>query len=77
MRKMFLKYCKPYRWLISKLFGKYNVERVSIPFGIYGNFDIHYLGFDKDGNVEKGFTSIVDALRNKGDLGLTVLYDKY
>ena len=77
MKKIFLKYCRPYRWLISKLFGKYNVEKLSLPSAIYGNFKHCYLGFDKDGNVQKGFTSIIDALRHKRDLGLTVLYDKY
>lgn len=80
MRKFFLKYCRPYRWMICKLFGKpHNGERgkLSIPFKIYGDFDVHYLGYDQDGNVKKGFKNIVDALKNKGDLGLTVLYDKY
>ena len=77
MRKFFLKHCKLYRWLIKKLFYKPHPERLSIPWDIYGDFDVHYLGYDKDGNVQKGFKNIVDALRNKGDLGLTVLYDKY
>ncbi len=77
MKKLFLKYCRPYRWLFNKLFGKYNIEKLSIPFDIYGNFKFCYLGFDKDGNVQKGFANIVDALKNKGELGLTVLYDKH
>lgn len=77
MKKFFIKHCRPYRWLICKLFGKYKVDKLSIPFKIYGDFDVFYLGFDKDGKVHKGFTSIIDALKNKGDLGLTVLYDKY
>jgi hypothetical protein len=80
MRKFFLKHCRLYRRLVCKLFGKpHNGERgkLSIPFQIYGDFDIHYLGYDQDGNVKKGFRNIVEALKNKGDLGLTVLYDKY
>jgi len=77
LQKFFLKYCKIYRKLIVKLFGKYNVYEFHIPWEIYGDFDIHYLGYDKDGHVKKGFRNIIDALKNKGDLGLTVLYDKY
>ena len=77
MKKFFLKHCKIYRILISKLFGKYKVKELIIPFGIYGNFEYCYLGFDKDGNVQKGFKNLIDALKNRGSLGLTVLYDKY
>ena len=77
MRKFFLKHCQLYWVLISKLFGKYDVERLSIPFPIYGDFNCHYLGFDKDGTVRRGFHSLPEAIKNRGDLGLTVLYDKY
>jgi hypothetical protein len=48
---------------------------LSIPWDIYGDFDVCYLGYDKDGNVKKGFKTIIEAIRNKGDLGLTVLYE--
>lgn len=76
MRKFFLKHCRPYRWLIAKLFGKpYNGTRLTIPWNIYGDFDVCYLGYDKDGNVKKGFRNIIEALKNKGNLGLTVLYE--
>jgi len=77
LRKFFLKHCTIYRKLICKLFGKYNCEVISIPSRIYGNFDYCYLGYDENGNVQKGFRNIFDALKNKGDLGITVLYDKY
>ena len=59
------------------MFAKYEVEWLYIPSSIYGNFDYCYLGFDKDGNVQKGFSSLLDAIKNRGDLGVTVLYDKY
>ena len=75
MRKFFLKHCRIYRRLISKLFGKYEYEHLSIPMRIYTNFDYCYFGYDKDGNVKKGFTSLIDALKNKDDLGITVLYE--
>jgi hypothetical protein len=77
MKKFFLKHCLLYRWLICKLFGKPHPERLQIPWNIYGNFDVCYLGYNEKGHVEKGFTNIVEAIKNKGDLGLTVLYDKY
>ena len=44
---------------------------------IYGNFDYCYLGFDETGEVKKGFKNIFDAIKNRGNLGLTVMYDKY
>lgn len=75
MRKFFLSHCVLYRWLVCKLFGKYNPSKLSFPCGILGDFTINYVGYDQDGNVKKGFRNIVEALRNKGDLGLTVLYD--
>ena len=50
MYKTFLKYCKLYRIIIDKLFSLNGVYRLSIPMGIYGNFDNHYLVYDKDGN---------------------------
>jgi hypothetical protein len=50
---------------------------VSIPWEIYGDFDVHYLGIDENGNAKKGFKTLAEALRNKGNLSLTVLYDKY
>ena len=77
MRKFFLKHCKIYRMLVCKIFGKYKVSELSIPFGIYGDFNYHYLGFDKDGKVHKGFKNIVDVIKNKGNLGITVVYDGY
>lgn len=76
VEKFFLRYCGPYRWLIRKLFGKYPVERLSIPMSIYADFECCYLGFDKDGNVHKGFANLFDAIKNRGDLGLTVIYDR-
>ena len=76
MRKFFLANCTPYRKLIKKLFGKYKPDFIAVPWEIYANFDYHYLGYDKDGVVKKGFKNIVDALKNRGNLGLTVQYDK-
>ena len=77
MRKFFLKHCKLYRKMVSKFFGRYDVCRLSIPMNIYGNFEFHYLGFDADGNVKKGFKTLSEAIKNRGNLGLTVMYDKY
>lgn len=77
MRKFFLKHCRLYRILIHRLFGKYNVSELTIPFDIYGNFNYHYMGFNEKGVVVKGFKNIFEAIKNKGDLGITVLYDKY
>ena len=77
MRKFFLKHCRLYRWLIKKLFYKPHPERLSIPWNIYGDFDVHYLGYDKDGNVQKGFRNIFEAVKNRGNLGLIAMYDKY
>ena len=75
MKKFFLKHCAWYRWLIKKLFYKPHPDRLSIPWNIYGDFDVHYIGYDKNGNVLKGFRNIFEAVKNRGDLGLTVLYD--
>ena len=75
MKKFFLRHCRLYRALVSRLFGRYNVGTLSIPMQILGNFKYCYLGFDRDGNVQKGFTNIFSAVKNRGDLGLTVLYD--
>ena len=77
MKKFFLKHCKLYRKMVCKFFGRYDVDKISIPMRIYGNFDYCYLGFDKNGNVQKGFKNIFEAIKNRGDLGLTVMYDKY
>ena len=77
MRKFFLKHCVLYRKLIKKLFGNPNITMVNIPWEIYGDFDVHYLGIDENGNAKKGFQTLAEALRNKGNLSLTVLYDKY
>lgn len=77
MRKFFLKHCVLYRKLIKRFFGNPNITTVSIPWEIYGNFDVHYLGIDETGYAQKGFKTLTEALRNKGDLSLTVMYDKY
>ena len=78
MQKFFLKHCAIYRRLIEKFFGfRVNGGRIHIPFNIYGDFDIHYLSYDENGHVKKGFRTLKEALRNRGNLGLTVLYDKY
>ena len=77
MKKFFLKHCALYRWLIKKLFYKPHPERLHIPWNIYGDLNVCYLGYDENGNVKKGFRNIVDAIKNRGTLGLTVMYDKY
>ena len=75
MRKFFINNCSLYRKLICKLFGAKNVSTLHFPCGILGNWNIFYVGYDADGNVKKGFKSLGQALRNKGDLYLSVLYD--
>lgn len=77
IKNAFLKYCKPYRRFICKYFGIPSVYRISIPFGYYGDFGCHYLAYDKDGEVKKGFSSLFEAIKNRGDLGLTVIYNRY
>jgi len=79
MYKTFLKYCRPYRILIEKLFSLERVYSFSIPMRIYGNFDNHYLLYDKKGNVVEGTSTLRQALkkRNNGEFGITVMYDKY
>lgn len=77
MRKFFLKHCVLYRKLIKKLFGNSNISTVHIPWEIYGDFDVHYLGIDENGYAKKGFKNLYEAIKNKGNLSLTVLYDKY
>lgn len=78
MQKFFLKHCSIYRLIVKKLFGKpKSSDFLHIPWEIYGDFDVHYLGYDEQGHVKKGFRTLREAIRNKGNLGLTVLYDKY
>jgi hypothetical protein len=77
MRNFFLKHCTIYRKLIYRLFGRFEISTLNIPFEIYGDFKVHYLGFDSQGTVHKGFRNIVDALLHRGELGITVLYDRY
>ena len=79
MYKFFLKYCKLYRIIVDKLFSLKGVYSFSIPMRIYGNFDNHYLLYDKQGNVVDGTEYLYQALkkRNNGEFGITVLYDKY
>lgn len=79
MYKIFLKYCKLYRIIIDKLFSLNGVYSFSIPMRIYGDFDNHYLLYDKNGNVVEGTSSLYQALkkRNNGEFGITVMYDKY
>lgn len=79
MYKFFLKYCRPFRIVVEKLFGLKNVYRLSIPMGIYGNFDNHYLVYDNEGNVIKGTQFLFQALkeRKNNQYGISVLYDKY
>ena len=77
MQQFFLKHCSLYRRVIHRLFGRYPVRQLSFNSGIYGDENVHYIGFDKHGNVQKGWPTLRDALRNRGTLGITVLYDRY
>ena len=77
IKNMFLKYCKPYRWLVCRIFGIPSVHRISIPFGYYSDFDCHYLAYDKEGDVKIGFSTLREAIKNRGDFGLTVIYNRY
>lgn len=70
----FLINCKWYRRLIDKKYGIPDVGMLRIPSGILGNFSICYLSYDQQGRVQQGFTNLKDALKNRGNLGLTVLY---
>lgn len=70
----FLINCRWYRKLIHKRYGIDDVHSLHIPSGILGNFQICYLSYDRQGRVQQGFTNLKDALKNRGNLGLTVLY---
>ena len=75
MQKFFLKHCSLYRLIIKKLFGKpKGSDFLHIPWEIYGDFDVHYLGYDENGYVKKGllsmaaasgFAMMVNAMRRK------------
>ena len=41
------------------------------------DFVYHYIVRHENGYVKKGFRTLREAIRNKGNLGLTVLYEKY
>lgn len=77
MKRFFLKHCVWYRRFVTRKFGKYKIKSLSIPSEIYSDFNVCYLGYDKHGNVLKGFSNIVEAIKNRGSLGLTVMYDYY
>lgn len=77
MRKFFLKHSRWYRKLIHKLFGIKEVDILEIPTSVYGDFSVNYMVYDKEGKVTKGFKTLREALKNKGNLGLTVLYEGY
>lgn len=75
MRKFFINNCSLYRRLICKLFGAKNVSALHFPCGILGDWNIFYVAYDEKGDVKKGFTNLFDAIKNKGNLYLSVLYD--
>lgn len=79
MQKFFLKHCKIYRKLVDKLWGLKNIHYFHIPFGIYGNFDVHYMLYNQEGNVKQGCRTLQEALqiRKTTNYGITVLYDRY
>ena len=63
-----------YRKIIHKLFGiPYASRKLSIPCEIIGDFKIHYLTYDKEGNVQNGFRTLAQALKNRCNYGITVL----
>ena len=65
-----------YRRIIHKLFGiPKNASKLSIPCEIIGDFKVHYLSYDKDGNVHGGFRTLRQALKNRQNYGITVLYE--
>lgn len=75
MRKFFINHCTLYRRLICKLFGAKNVPTLHFPIGILGDWTIFYVAYDENGNVQKGFKTLLEAIKNKGNLYLSVLYD--
>ena len=75
MRKFFINHCTLYRRLICKLFGAKNVSALHFPCGILGDWNIFYVAYDENGNVKKGYKTLFEAIRNKGNLYLSVLYD--
>lgn len=74
IRQFFIRHCRLYRMLICKLFGKYDCEYLTFPFALYGTFEYSYIGYNEKGIVKKGFCSLWEALKNKGDLGITTIY---
>ena len=75
MRKFFINNCTLYRLLICKLFGAKNVTKLSFPCGILSDWNVFYVTYDENGNVKRGFSNLFDALKNKKNLYLSVLYD--
>lgn len=72
--KRFLINCRWYRKLIHRRYGIANVHTLHIPSGILSNFDVCYLSYDQHGMVQQGFTNLKEAITQRGNLGLTVLY---
>ena len=75
MRKFFINHCTLYRRLICKLFGAKNISTLHFPCGILGDWNVFYVAYDENGNVQKGFKTLLDAIKNKENFYLSVLYD--
>ena len=65
-----------YRKIIHKLYGiETTTSKLSFPIGILGDFNVHYIVYDNTGNVRGGYRRLKEAVRNRNNLGITVLYE--
>lgn len=82
MYQKFLKTCKWFRKFVCSNFGLSGVERLTIPFPFYSDFDVNFLVYDKTGTVLNGTRTLREAIkeRNKRGIetvGISVIYNKY
>ena len=67
---------KLYRRIIHKLYSiQTNTTKMSFPIGILGDFNVHYIVYDKFGNVKNGYRPLRQALANRQNYGISVLYE--
>lgn len=67
---------KLYRRIIHKLYSiQTNTTKMSFPIGILGDFNVHYIVYDKCGCVLNGYKTLREAVRNRQNNGISVLYE--
>ena len=65
-----------YRKIIHKLYSIHTTtSKLSFPIGILSDFNVHYIVYDKFGNVKNGYRTLRQALANRQNYGISVLYE--